>query len=569
MAKKIFLFLTAIALGIGYFSNVAYAQQSEEAVTLYSADISVNIDNSINVVETIKYNTGLQERHGMYRNISLYSSQNRKMSIKEISVVDKNNNAYPILITNEAETVNIRIGDPKQTFVGEKTYIIKYRATKAVAQFDDFDEIYWNVTGNAWIIPIYNTEASVRLPDGAIMKQSACYYGYKGSTDKCQLVSQEKEKYVFSAPSHLSPYEGLTVAVGFQKGVVNKYSLTDKFLDIFNAYAGWIIGGLLLVLTLIFSLIYWYKYGRDDRRMRVIVPQYDAPEGLTPLESAGIVNERVTDKDISAEIIYLATKGYLKIRQLEKGFMSSDDYEIIKSKDFSDISEDFDRKILEGLFFLNKQTVKISELEKSLFSATVRLAIASVMNTLVSKGYYKNLGLNNSKEGKNLKYLSVFAFLAVSFCLIFLREFVGQVFFGVAVSSVIYAIVAHFYPARPEKGVAAREYILGLKEYLRIAEKNRLEFHNAPNKKPEIFEKLLPYAMALGVADIWAKEFEGIYTTPPSWYSGASAGTFNAVIFSHQLSSFSSVAIPSYGGAGSGGGGASGGGGGGGGGGGW
>ncbi|KKT22394.1 MAG: hypothetical protein UW07_C0037G0011, partial [Candidatus Nomurabacteria bacterium GW2011_GWF2_43_8] len=113
----------------------------------------------------------------------------------------------------------------------------------------------------------------------------------------------------------------------------------------------------------------------------------------------------------------------------------------------------------------------------------------------------------------------------------------------------------------------------GLKDYLQIAEKDRLLFHNAPEKKPEVFEKLLPYAMALGVADIWAKEFEGIYMAPPNWYVGSGNAAFSAMAFNHSLSNFSSYTSSSLSssssGSGSGGGGSSGGGGGGGGGGGW
>jgi len=123
------------------------------------------------------------------------------------------------------------------------------------------------------------------------------------------------------------------------------------------------------------------------------------------------------------------------------------------------------------------------------------------------------------------------------------------------------------------KGVETKEYLLGLKEYLQIAEKDRLLFQNAPDKKPETFEKLLPYAMVLGVANIWAKEFADIYTSPPNWYTSTNAAAFNAITFNSSLTHFaaltSAVAASSSSGGGSGGGGFSGGGGGGGGGGGW
>jgi uncharacterized membrane protein len=146
-----------------------------------------------------------------------------------------------------------------------------------------------------------------------------------------------------------------------------------------------------------------------------------------------------------------------------------------------------------------------------------------------------------------------------------------SVFIGFVLSCVIFMVINSLMPAKTVKGVATKEYILGLKLYLQIAEKDRLQFNNAPEKKPEIFEKLLPYAMVLGVDEAWAKEFEGIYTVPPQWYEGYHGGAFSAIAFNHSLSSFNSMASSSMGSApgGSGGGGFSGGGGGGGGGGGW
>ena len=121
--------------------------------------------------------------------------------------------------------------------------------------------------------------------------------------------------------------------------------------------------------------------------------------------------------------------------------------------------------------------------------------------------------------------------------------------------------------AKSKKGVLAKEYLLGLKEYLQIAEKDRLNFHNAPEKKPEIFEALLPYAMIFGVVEIWAKEFQGIYNSQPNWYESKS-NNFNAVSFGREMAVFSAMSTRSLSsspaGSGSGGGGFSGGGGGGG-----
>jgi hypothetical protein len=574
MKKKITFILTTFVLIFACFFNVSSAQigdgaSFEESINSFHSDIKVNVDNSIDVTEKIVYNTGKLERHGIYRDIYPYSSVGYKMGIENVSVVDENGQEYIFETSYTGGNFRIKIGDPDKTFYGQKTYVIKYHAIKAVGQFEDFDEIYWNVTGNEWLIPIYGVSASIVLPDGAIFKQSACYFGLKGSTEQCSV---EDGSYNFNAPRVLSSGEGLTVAVGFEKNIVIPYSNSDKVDNFFDKYLGWIIAGILPILTLIFSLLYWYKKGRDPKGTGVIVPQYDVPDELTPMEVVGIVNEKVSTKDISAEIIYLAIKGYLKISQIEErvlGLFKSVDYELLKLKDFSDIPNEFDKKLLNGLFVGDLQVIKLSAL-KNVFYKDADLVVEIVLKSFLTKGYYKNLGgmKNLGGEISTIIFWSIFMSFVVYI-------FSGKIIvaLGVIVSVVIYGIVSHFSPAKTEKGVAIKEYLLGLKDYLRIAEKDRILFHNAPEKKPEVFEKLLPYAMVLGIANIWAKEFEGIYSTPPSWYSGPNNGVFNAVVFTNSLLNFSSFASSSLGSSpsssGSGGGGSSGGGGGGGGGGGW
>jgi len=547
--KKILLNLL---ISLCLFPYVGHGETLEEAILSFDSNIIVNRDNSVNVTEKIIYTTGPGlDRHGIYRDIYPYSSTGRKMSITNVEVPGQN---FEIL--SSGKNVRIKIGDPKVTFKGEKTYIIKYKATKSVGQFKDFDEIYWNVTGNEWNIPILSARASVVLPNSAKPVQSACYYGPKGSTNTCNNFQAK----------NLGVAEGLTVAVGFPKGFVNPYTFSDRLADFFP----WILAAFLPLLTLIFSLRYWYKHGRDPKGTGVIVAQYDVPDSLTPMEAAGIVNEKITGANISAEIIYLATKGYLKINQLETktlGIFKNTDYELVRLKEGTDLPNEFDRKLMQSLFDGN-DSVKLSDL-KNVFYKDAKEIIQDAAKNLLEKGYYKNLGRMKNAGGRAV----VIIFLAVWLSVFLAGIFGGVVAIGIILSAIIYGIVSHFFPAKTEKGVATKEYLLGLKEYLQIAEKDRINFHNAPEKKPEIFEKLLPFAMVFGVEKAWAKEFEGIYLTPPSWYSGSPGHAFNTIYFADSMSNFNSFAASSMTSSpssrGSGGGGFSGGGGGGGGGGGW
>jgi uncharacterized membrane protein len=580
MLNKVRLLFAVFFLFIIYFVNITSAQEVilSEEVTSFTADIFVNPDNSIDVKETIIYNSAGSERHGIYRDIDLRSSQNRKMSISRVSVMDEKGEPYNFEFSDGGGGVRIKIGDADKTFTGEKTYVIKYNATKATAQYEEFDELYWNVTGNEWNMPIKNTKAFVHLPEGALVEQSSCYFGIIDSTNLCDSKSEENGVYAFGPISYLGFSEGVTVAVGFQKGILTPYSSAEDF---FEKYGAWFWSLVLPILIFIFSFLRWQRLYKDPKGRGVIVPQYDVPEDLTPMEVKGIMEEKVDGGAISSEIIYLATKGYLKINQIEKhtlGIFKSTDYEFVKLQDFSLLSNNALKKLLEALFDNNASSVKLSDLKNNFYTEIPDITTL-VLNGFLKKGYYKNLGKMKYGGGG----IIIFLFLAI-FASGFLGGIVGGVFLNnpfpmmvsVFASIVIYGVFYHLSPAKTKKGVEMKEHLLGLKDYLQIAEKDRLEFHNAPEKKPEIFEKLLPFAMVMGVADIWAKEFEDIYTKEPSWYSGSSAGVFHASMFSHTLSDFSSSANSSLssspsrsGGSGSGGGGFSGGGGGGGGGGSW
>lgn len=613
--RKIFIPLLIALFGVTAGFTIIHAQNQTEAITSYSSNISVNPDNSIDVMEAIVYNTGSSAHHGIYRDINLSSSQDRKMEVQNISVADETGTPYMFQTSDYGDYLRIKIGDPNTTFTGQKTYVIRYHVTKAVAQFDNFDEIYWNVTGNNWAMPIYQAQATVILPSGASLLQSSCYYGPQGSTNRCEAASSFNGIYTFNSPSALNPGDGITIAASFPKGIVTPYSASDAPAGFFGKYWRWMVAAILPLLTLTLSLLYWYKKGRDAKGADTIIPQYDVPDGLTPMEVGAIVNEKVKVEYISSEIIYLATKGYLKIKQLEEkfiGLIKMTDYELTKLKEPTDLPNDFDKNLIDALFksrseFLslvksrefkklpkivgsvveglsgfdldgsqNENQVKLSEL-KNHFHYRIPDITESTLDALLNKGYYSNLGRMKT-VGSRVGILIFMSFWASLFFGGIIGAFVlrGNPFpmmVSIFLSIIIYGIISHFSPAKTEKGILAKEHILGLKDYLQIAEKDRLQFHNAPDKRPEIFENFLPYAMVLGVADIWAKEFEGIYTTPPYWYSEPTGTAFSAMAFSHSMSNFNSFASSSLSssprGSGSGGGGHSGGGGGGGGGGSW
>ncbi len=568
MSKPKYFYIVVVIGALVLGAPFAYAERIKE----FTSTVLISSDNSVQVTEHIVYDSEGIERHGILRDIRTLSSENRKMKIEDISVSDDAGTVYQFAKEGSGDTVTLRIGDPSTTFSGVKTYVISYRATDAVAHLQGYDEIYWNATGNSWPFPIDKASVVVNFPQDVTPTQSSCYLGITGSTESCTKDGINS----FETSRTLSSGEGLTVAVGFPKGFAAEY----RPKTFWQKHGIGIIAFEFPVILLIILFFRWRKYGRDPKGRGVIVPQYDVPEGLTPIEVAMIVHEKMKPQDISAEIIYLATMGYIKIRQIDKKALSIfkwRDYELTLTKDPAHLANDFDRSLVRDIFISNVAgtTMLLSSLQ-NVFYKKISTLNTEVRASMLEKHYYKHLPKITS-----VSILAPWAPLIIVIILglfslwsdtdtafkktvILLASFVA--------CKIIFDIFRSIMPAKTEKGVELYEYIRGLKDYLQIAEKDRLAFHNAPEKKPEVFEKLLPYALVLGVEKSWAKEFKDIYTTPPNWYSGP-AGSFNALTFTHDLGGFSSMTASSLssapGGGGSGGGGSSGGGGGGGGGGSW
>lgn len=572
-------------------NRIIPSDSKTEYISSFHSTVTVNNDSSIDVKEIIMYRTGIDARHGIYRDIRTISSTGEKIKISSIAVVDENGSPYNFIFSKANDLLHIKIGDANTTFLGSKTYFLSYHVSNAVSQLTDVDEIYWNVTGNNWSMPIYEASAKVVLPNGTTQTSASCYVGALGSKEKCEVLENTgvSDVVFFNSSRMMRQGEGFTVAASFPKGLVLPYqeSFSEKY--------GSIIGSFVFVLAVFyFMFMYWFKNWRDPKGTGVIVTQYDVPDGLTPMEVSGIVNESISTANLSAEIVYLATKGYLKIRQIEEttlGLFKKTDYEIICLKYNTEDLSDFDKKLMNSIFVTMDTAIdgyllstKLSFLKNTFYKkipSITRLAL----DGLVSKQYYKNLGRIGSFGviPQLLSFSSMAGIVAViiseagtEFSSFFSQFNMLPILMALVLSFLIFIVFWYLSPAKTEKGVMTKEYLLGLKEYLQIAEKDRLAFHNAPEKKPEVFEKLLPFAMVLGVEKLWAKEFEDIYTTPPSWYEGASAAHFSAVAFNQSLASFSSAAATSLssspsssGGGGSFGGGSSGGGGGGGGGGSW
>lgn len=565
--KKITTFLFFI-IGVVIFS---YTHVSAEVIKSFDSQIVINLDSSVSITETIVYDTEGSQKHGIFRDITPVSSQGESMEIKQVSVIDENGASHQWRRQTNDGDVRLKIGDPERVFRGQKTYVIQYMAMNAVAHLDgELDEIYWNVTGNNWPFTIEQASARVLLPSGVSVTQQSCYIGQKGSAEgACNSLGE-----FFSSERVLSAGEGLTVAVGFPSGTVQEYAPTilDKIIKLLKRW--WPL--LLPIITFIVMYLKWDKKGRDPKRHKTIVNQSTPPENITPIHMGIALRSKMKPSDMSAELIYLAIKGYIKINEVNvKGmFLSRKDYELSLLKDINEIQEAPHTILLLRTLFGEATTVSLSSTKlKEEISGLLVDVEASAIQELTAGGYYTNA----PKDSHSRQYIWFGLYILFAgmgwFTEVDIFPMTTYIFiFGSGVLAfIIFVIFNHIMPARSVEGNELYNYILGLKQYIQVAEKERIAFHNDPKKGTEVFERLLPFAMILGLEKKWAKEFEHVYMENPQWYSSS---TSNPLLFAHSLHAFSTFSSSAFApmatnGSGSGGGGFSGGGGGGGGGGSW
>ena len=447
--------------------------------------------------------------------------------------------------------------------------------------FDDHDELYWNVTGFDWAFPIDKAGATVSLdfdvPAGAITHEA--YTGPLGASNRDYRSRVDADGHVhFTATQPLSPVNGLTIVVGWPKGFVDEPTRLTR--------AGWLlrdnlnlliaVGGLLLLLA--YYIPVWRRFGKDPEA-GVLVTRYVPPKGFSPASLRYIRQMYYDDKVMTAAIVNLAVKGYLRI-DVEEG-----------SGGFLGIGKEQDKYSLVRND-LAAATAPMARGEQELYDALFAEGDTIVLEQDNHKrlGEAKNVHRKSLNQDYNQHYFRWNVVLNVPAVLIAVVSMAialqrGPTLFVILTGIVMVAVLIFFSIVMKSPTLRGRKVldeVIGFRDYLDVAEKDEMNLRNPPEKTPQLFETYLPYALALGVDQRWAEKFAAVLAAvrqpdgtaySPAWYSGSWNASSLASTTSHFSSALStavtSSVTPPGSSSGGGGGGFSGGGGGGGGGGGW
>jgi len=533
-ARPVLLLIAAVfAFGCAAFGSLEIGQ--------LDAIVALDADGALHVTEqlVVSYRT---PHHGIERDIPVSYRDPRGANVTidlEIDRITMDGGSVPYTTHRAGRDLRLRIGDPDRTIAGVHTYTIVYTVRRAILFHEDSLQLYWNVTGNDWEIPIRAATARVVLPDTVdpATVASISYVGRYGSATRGDPGAPSEAGELLFSCGLLSPGEGLTIDVSIPRDQLplEPPSIGRRIVWFLNAnrYAA------LPIAALVGMFLVWMRVGRDPRK-RTIAPAFEPPNGIHPGAAGVLIDDRADLRDISAMLIGLAVKGHLTIEEIDEAQgladrvkeafgRSATEYRFVRRPGSTDPLSDVERQLLEAIFDDEHPGERtLSSLENHFYKHLPTIK-SRLYAGLIERGYYPHNPERTRGFYASIGWMGVAGGVALGI-------FTGSLYLGIAIGlcGLIVLGFSPFMPRKTKAGVRALEELLGLSEYIHRAEVDRIEYHDAPEKSPQLFEKLLPYAIALNLTSIWTKQFEGLLEEPPDWYVGP-APVFRAHLFTASM----------------------------------
>ncbi|MBY4615694.1 DUF2207 domain-containing protein, partial [Rhizobium redzepovicii] len=604
MGRRFFGFCFALLLMLA-----APAAFAAEVIDSFASAIRLEKSGAMTVAETITVNAeGNRINHGIFRDFPLYftDAEGRRRSVDfDMVSVTRDGEDEPWHTESISGGIRIYAGSADVSVTpGRHRYVFTYKTNRQIRYFDDHAELYWNVTGNGWIFPIRSATATVQLPLGVAATDTVFFTGPQGATGKNARVDEAGAGLVFATTAPLAAGEGLTFAIRMPKGSIDPPSAdmesTWWLKDNRNYFIGF--GGLILVFA--YYTRSWLKVGRDPAR-GVVVPRWDAPEGISPALVNYIDNKGFSGGGwtaLASTALNLAVRGYVKLEDLKNSIViqgtgkalgkekfQAGETELLKAvggagrtltidkangERVKSVGQAF-RSAIEkehrgkyynsnlaytaGGIALSAASLVALFVFGSLQPDTIALmlvptAIAVFVAVFVA-GFMRSMHRGNSLFGKIVAIIAtaVGVFVGISILAVVVLALASSLVqlhetpMLFAVGGIVLLNILYFFIMGAPTPLGARmmDGIDGLRQYLTLAEKDRMNTAGAPEMSPQHFETLLPYAVALGVERPWSRTFEtwlaaaaagAAAAYAPAWYSG----NFNSGSFSDRVGGFSS-----------------------------
>ena len=544
-----------LVVGLPGVAVASAAAQGGERITSFQVDATIRADGTLAVTETIAYDFGDEERHGIERVLDLRESadddRDRVYALSDVRVSSPSGAPDAVQLIDGTTTTTIRVGDPDRTVTGRQTYRVDYVIGGLMNSFDDHDELFWEATGTRWRVGMDDVAVTVTTPGG--LQRVACFAGDPSSRTPCETGRSDGERALFGQPS-LAAGQGLTVVVGLDKGVV---TVPPPVFDAARrgpwdsppSVLAYVVAGLAAVGAAVGGGLLWLRGGRDRTYVGLplglapppgqsgaeeYVPitggpepavAFTPPKGVRPALAGVLLTERTTPAQVSATIVDLAVRGYLRIDELP-----GRDWRLVwlGTPRAGDQLAGYEQTLVDTLF-AGRSTVALSEL-RSTYSASFTRVTAQLADEVTRAGWFRRpVGSGTSAPARTLVRILV---AAVAVPLLFggagtVLAVVGAgwslvvVVFGLLVALVIGFLVWRAMPARTALGRAVWAQTMGFRRYLETAEADQLRHEEAAS----VFSRYLPLAMVFGLTKRWAAVFAALAVAQGSvaavgWYTG-------------------------------------------------
>lgn len=476
------------------------------------------------------------------------------MDVQVVSVTDETGASVPYELSRRDDFIELALGTDE--FVhGRTTYILEYTQRDVIGGFADTasEEFYWDVNGTGWAQPFASVTARLHLDDDlakTLTGDAACYVGFYGGDATCAVeTSTESTGSVLTSTSrNLVPGQNMSVAIGFTPGTFTMPPSPAESWIV--TVAPWLILGLAALCVLALLGLRTFVW-RDARGRGTIVVQYTPPEDLSVMLAAALLGKKKVG--LPAQLISFAVNRAARL--VESPSEPSSRRYALEVLDISRLNP-ADRHVLTVLGSLKNGTrLRLDTKNQKLGDRIVRLH-TSITDQVGSTG----LRARSVSRVPGYLFLAGAVLLGAAWLVNRWAEnnevsstLVGWLIPGAIVALVLLAVQYPMPNRLTEKGANTRDYLLGLRDYLALAEADRLRVLQSPDGAERIavtgtaidtdvivklYERLLPWAMLWGVEREWARQLGSLYDSTdasPDWYSGAGG----AAVFTQNVAGFS------------------------------
>jgi len=595
------------ALGVMvWLPSVAQAAGGERILS-FTSDYEMASDGSLGVTETLVWQFGPGEHHGIKRNITVRQGVStppnkfRMYEMSDVAASSPTGASSEVYVSQLGADDVIRIGSPTVPFEGaqQQTSVVKYRLAHVANGFPDHAELYWNVTGAHFDLPVDSVKVTVHGP--AAVTDALCFQGADRSADPCRASSGQTATY---SAAGLAPGQQVSIVASFPASAIP--ATTPDLRDGETGFSGddsgspmsppmakglsllGYGGGLAIpaVAAALMGTLVWRR-GRDEQYAGLtpgltpvegasgpvtrgqrgpVAVQFDPPKGVRPGLVGTIIDEEANTIDVSATVVDLAVRGYLKIEEVESGgLFKRTDWQLTKlvPPAQAEALAQYEETLLAGIF-ADANPVLLSGL-KNKFHTTLTTVQSQMYAEVTSRGWFRRspdkarrgwTALGTILMGAGLVSGSFLGFQSAQ------TDRVGGVSFvipsgfvlagGLLVAGGIIHLLGRRMAAKTADGSAVLAQSLGFKQYLVTAEARQIRFEEAQ----DIFSRYLPYAIVFGVADRWAGTFSEVAEAAtaagqsigmPAWYVFAGTGSFDGFSgIASGMDSFSTMASGTF-----------------------